>query len=451
MVGDTLGPFSCPAQACRRDGVAPEFENTKRFYLHWNSAHKPRCPRTDCPYNSQDLSKPTKWNFVRHWSTHFPELAVNKSACGKCQKLFPNASDRDRHAAKCEGGAAAANRSSTSSRELEIEDVAGPNGQAAPDLHSEEWIETIADPNHASSLPHTLLMSSIGDSTSSGTCPGELSFEQAVTIPTFSSQLVNPFASPTHDFTAFDQMHPSSPLQHLFPHVAQGQRAFGRPQEANAPYTGSRSNHGSNKHSLRPVTVPEGTPSMSRKRANEDSSVHASKRHRSSMENVGNVSASFSCTETHLGIAGSGQIPFAGASGGTMFYEIDTVLEPVIPDSETHIPEAIVLTNGNDAISSSSKFASIRPRASRKPHTQFECISHSTTVSSSPHVEAQKRIVAVKTTLSFIGGRQETTRDLHTWIRKLTHKRRKTADTTSLRVNDILVSKKTRYPRVRTH
>jgi hypothetical protein len=197
--------------------------------------------------------------------------------------------------------------------------------------------------------------------------------------------------------------------------------------------------------------MPGGSLSNSRKRAVEGTVIHASKRHRSESNDAGNVSASFNSTGIHPGIAGPVGTSLAGASGSTTSREINIVLEPVIADSQLPIPATVVLADNEHSASSSSTFTGILPPTFLKLHTQNERISYSKIVSDSPHIVERTKIVVVKTTLSTLGGRREATRDHHKWIRTLTRKPRKITDATSLWVNDILVFKKTRYPRVRNH
>lgn len=98
---DTRAPFRCPARECRNGQLGTDFGDTKHFYRHWYDTHQPRCPRTDCRFHNQKLSKATQFYFLRHWRRHYPELLASRSKCGKCERLFVNAANRDRHARKC--------------------------------------------------------------------------------------------------------------------------------------------------------------------------------------------------------------------------------------------------------------------------------------------------------------------------------------------------------------
>jgi hypothetical protein len=110
MNDGTSEPFRCPAQGCHDVEQGSTFGDAKRFYLHWCSTHKPRCPRTDCKFSLKELSKTTESYFLRHWTTHFPELKPGQIACAKCGRHFANTSNRDRHAIKCVGGTSGDNR-----------------------------------------------------------------------------------------------------------------------------------------------------------------------------------------------------------------------------------------------------------------------------------------------------------------------------------------------------
>jgi hypothetical protein len=274
--------------------------------------------------------------------------------------------------------------------------------------------------------------------------PDVSSIKQAVAIPAPSLQLGNSFEGSVFDSTIFQQMLASPPSRHQLPSVAQGQSMF----HANAACT---TNHQSGQHLLRPTTMPDGSIVRSRKRAVEGTVIHASKRHRSESNDTRNVSASFNSTETHPGIAGPLEASVTGASRSYTSRETNTLLEPVIADSQQLIAATVVLADNVTSAQSSSTFTGIPPPTPLKPHTQLECISYRKIVSDSPHIVERTKIVVVKTTLSTLGGRREATRDHHKWIRTLTRKPRKITDATSLWVNDILVFKKTRYPRVRNH
>src|SRR4051812_16974122 len=91
---EALTAFRCPARECGHDESSPGFDDAKSFYVHWLSTHKPRCPRADCRYSIQDLSKTTESYFLRHWTTHFPKLNTSKSTCGKCGRQFANTNNR---------------------------------------------------------------------------------------------------------------------------------------------------------------------------------------------------------------------------------------------------------------------------------------------------------------------------------------------------------------------
>jgi hypothetical protein len=279
-----------------------------------------------------------------------------------------------------------------------------------------------------------------------GMLPDKSPAEQAVTVPPSSLQPVDPFAGSDYDFTAFAQMLASSSPWYSFPGSAQGQRAFGRLQDADAAYTASLTSHQSMQYSLRPTTISDGVIFNSRKRAVDDTAFQVSKRHRPRFNNAENLGASFSCTETYPDLAGPVKVSSAGAAGSTMFRETDSLLEPSIPEPQLHIP-----TYNNDdnyAASSSSMTVGIRPPTSLKPHIHFKRLSYSRNVPRSPHNKVRTRICAIKTTLSVSSGRRETTRARYTWTRKLIREPRKIEDVTTLFINNIYFKSWKREPRV---
>lgn len=307
MDDDALGPFSCPAQACQRDRVPPDFGDSKRFYLHWSSTHKPRCPRTDCKYSLQDLSKSTESYFVRHWSTHYPNLNAGKSACGKCGHQFANANNRDRHAAKCGDDTAGANWPSTAmpGHELESELFAGLSGHIVSDLGAQERSEGVANPDYIGSLSYDIGLSPLEESASSWIWPSEPSLEQAVTFPALSLQSTDPTLDLEHEYSSCEQML-ASPLQQCpFPGLTIDQSVTMHPQDAKML-------------------------SSSRKREIEDTMAHMSKRQQVYKDGVGNLSESLARTEPHSETAEPDNLMFAGALERTAIRDSNNVVESML-------------------------------------------------------------------------------------------------------------------------
>jgi len=425
MSDDVYGPFHCPAQECQRDQGDLDFGDAKRFYLHWVSTHKPRCPRTNCKYSLQDLSKSTESYFLRHWSSHFPNLNTNKSACGKCGREFANANNRDRHAAKCEGNAADANRIVTEAtgNDLEPDLVANLTGYVAPNLGSHDLPETATRWNLIGDVSYDARPSHLEDCTSSFAWLGEPSLGQEVTVPALSFQPTNTTANPENDYASFEQLLASPLPQHPFPGLAIDQCVMSQPEDTNAL-------------------------SSSRKRAIEHTAIHMSKRHQSIMDRVGNLSENFTDLDTYTETVEPSEVLLAEQPGRNALGESDIAPESMILGSQVHNPTIVTVANSVDTLTASATSMTTLPLRPLKHYTRLEYIYRSTQSSTSKHIEIRKKTAAVKTFVLSTSYPQASSYDHYTWIRKLTREPRKITDATSLLVNDILVSKRTRYPRV---
>lgn len=416
MSDEAHGPFHCPAQECQRGQGNLDFGDAKRFYLHWVSTHKPRCPRTNCKYSLQDLGKSTESYFLRHWSSHFPDLNTGKSVCGKCGREFVNTNNRDRHAAKCESNTADANRTITeaTANDLEPDLVTNLTGYAAQDLGFEGRPEANAHWDNIDDLSYDAGPSHLGVCMSSWAPLDEPSLEQEVTVPSLSLQPTNPTTNPQHDYASFEQMLASLLPQHLFRGIAIDRCATTEPEDTNAL-------------------------SSSSKRAIEDTAVHISKRHHSTIDRVGDLSESFTCTDPHTEAAEPGEFLFAEASGRTTFGQSGNIPESFISDSLARAPRKNVATSGVDGLTASASSTLTFPLRPLKKYDLLEYSYYGTQSSQAKHIEIYKKIAAVKTAVRSTSCLQASSYDHYTWIRKLTRKPRKITDATSLLVNDILV------------
>ena len=173
-------------------------------------------------------------------------------------------------------------------------------------------------------------------------------------------------------------------------------------------------------------------------------------RHQSILERVGNLSESFTCTDAYTEAAEPGEFLFAEVSGRTTFGESDNLPESVISESLARAPSEVVAINDVDTLTASASSTLTVPSRSLKTYGLLEYSYHGTKSSRAKQTEIYKKIAAVKTYVRSKRCLQASSYDHYTWIRKLTRKPRKITDATSLLVNDILVSKRTRYPRVST-
>lgn len=430
MGDDAHIPFRCPAQECQRGQVYLDVGDAKRFYLHWHATHKPRCPRTNCKYSLQDLSKTTESYFLRHWATHFPELKTGKSACGKCGQEFANANNRDRHALKCEGRTSVANISVTETAGLDLEHdlVTNPIRAVAPDFDSNEWLGVVADPDLVNDFLHGADSSLLEDLTTSEVQNVEPSDEPAFGFPEPSTQLTSLFANFENDYNIFERVIASS-LPQSPPSGTIVQSVLELPQDTPEQYCSeSSTDQGSATHPGWPMKMSNDLHPSSRKRTIEDATTQISKRRQ--------------CV---IGIDDSSNLSESTTLRGM---STDTV-KSTIPQSSLYTRELTRTTNDINAPMISTRQTMTLPLRPVKRYVCLEESCYNEQSSTSGHIDIHKQVVAVKAFLPSTNGLREVSYDHHTWIRKLKRKPRKTTDTTSLLVNDILYSKKTRYPRVR--
>jgi hypothetical protein len=404
------------------------------------------------------LKNSTQFDFLRHWSTHFPELNTSRSTCERCGREFANASNRNRHAAVCEGNTANANRTITEAPALELEPdlsanltepvdanrtiTQAPALELEPDLSANltEPVDANRTTTEAPALerePHLLanLIEPVvstpewldvdnGSANDAWLSQPEVqmsfspwlnvpSLEQAFANPTLSLQPANPTADLCHNYTNFGQM-PASTLQQCpFPGLAIDRFVTEHAENANMP-------------------------SSSRKRG-IDEATHPSKRYQSIMNGVGNRSESLSRADPYTETAELGEVPLAGISGRTVFGVSNIVSESMIPESQVRAPKNVVVSS-----------MTTLPRLLRQYDLLHSCY-HSVPSSESEHLEVHRQIVAVKTFVRSTSSLQPSSHDNHAWIRRITRERQNITDETSFLVNNILVSKKTRCSRVRDH
>ena len=449
MSDDTGRPFHCPAQECQQDQAGLDFGDAKRLYIHWISRHKPRCPRTDCKYSVQDLSKTSKSYFLRHWSTYFPHLNTGKSACDKCGRPFPNAANRDRHATKCGGQTTDAIRSveEATYHELELEHAPHVNEHAGPKLGAQEWSETIPDPRSDVHILYEVGVPPHGELMPLTASPGEPSLGQTF-VPTPRSQLSNPITDSEYDYAMFEKLLASPWPCQPFPDLAHDQRVFEDVSETTALYTENLADRSLDIHPSLSMEVPGEMPSSSRKRVLDDTTMLTSKRHQPFTDDVGSLIKGFAHTDVQADVATSNRSAFARASESTTFQGSNDILQPTVSKSQSRVS-----TNANnahhDAPVASSTFTTSLPLRPFRQYTPLVDGYYREHASKSRYIEVRKQVIAVKTYDQSTGCSREVSCEHHTWVRKLVRKPREITDATSLLVNDILVSKKTRYPRVR--
>jgi hypothetical protein len=450
MDDDAHGPFFCPDQECQKHQVAPVLGDAKRFYLHWLSTHKPKCPRTDCRYSLQGLSKTTESYFLRHWSSHFPNLNTGKSACGKCGREFANSNNRDRHSSRCQN--------STSTADFSSAESIGNGSEHGPASNQDSTIALNVDP-HAQSENVTSQDTFRFDSLSwdaelvapSGFITPSVWQAEALDKPAVSfsgqyAQLASSTVERGPDCNNLEQM--VTPSMSLCPShdIARSRHARELSQATNDLYTGSLTNHGSDVNLPWSMAILDAVPARSRKRACENTTPHTAKRHQTSVDDIRNINASF----TPQAFAENSEVVFSGASECANLYRSNGCPRPMIQGSPLPTTGDDTTTDGDGALWKHLTFAATPPLKPIRQHTQLETTCYSKTLPGSRRINVHSQVVAIKSYIPSENHLRVTTHDRHTLIRKLVFKPRKIKETTSLLVNNILMSKKTRFSRVRT-
>ena len=449
MGDDAHGPFFCPDQECQKHQVASGFGDAKRFYLHWLSTHKPKCPRTNCKYSLQGLSKTTESYFLRHWSSHFPNLNTGKSVCDKCGQEFANSNNRDRHSSRCQ--------SSTSAADFSSAEAIGNGSEHGPTSNQDSYMAVDVDP-HAQSenvtSQDTFDSLSWGAEPAASSCFINPSVWQAeafgkptVSFPGQYAQLASSTIERGPDCNNFEQMvTPSMPLCPSHD-IAGSRHARDLSQATNDLYTGSLTNHGSDVDLPWSMAILDAVPARSRKRACENATTHTAKRHQISVDDIRNIDASF----TLQAFAENSEVVFSGASECTNLYRSNGCPRSVIQGSPLPTTGDDTTTHGDGALWKHLAFAGTPPLKPIKQHTQLETTCYSKTLPGSRRINVRSQVVAIKSYIPSKSHLRAITHDRHTRIRKLVFKPRKVKETTSFLVNNILISKKTRFPRVRTN
>jgi hypothetical protein len=448
MGDDAHGSFYCPAHECQPDQGDPGYGDAKRFYLHWLCTHKPRCPRTDCKYSLQDLSKTTESYFLRHWSSHFPNLNTGKSACGKCGREFANSNNRDRHSSRCQ--------SSTSTADFSSAEATGNGSEHGPasnqdlnmavDVDPHAQSENLTGPDMVDSLSWDAELVASSGFVNPSVWQAEALEKPAVSFSGHYAQLASSTVERGPDCNDLDQMvTPSMPLCPSHD-IAGSRHARDLSQATNDLYTGSLTNHGSDVDLPWSMAILDAVPARSRKHACENVTTHTAKRHQTSVDDIRNIDASF----TLQAFAENSEVVFSGASECTNLYRSNGYPRPMVQRSPLHTVWDHTATCVDDALVKNLTFATTPPLKPIRQHTQLETICYSKTLSDSRRINVHSQVVAIKSYIPSENHLRATTHDRHTRIRKLVFKPRKIKETTSFLVNNILISKKTRFPRVRT-
>ncbi|GAB7331330.1 hypothetical protein MBLNU13_g02769t1 [Cladosporium sp. NU13] len=166
------------------------------------------------------------------------------------------------------------------------------------------------------------------------------------------------------------------------------------------------------------------------------------------MDGVGNLIENHSDFDPYTQTAEPGEVLLAEPPERDAHRESDVALESMVLVSQAHTSTSVAVTNGVDALTAPATSMTTLPLRPFKRYTLLERSYHCSQCSKAENIEVHKKTAAVKTLVRSTSCFQASSYDHYTWIRKLTRKHRKITDATSLLVNDILVSKRTRYPRI---
>jgi hypothetical protein len=409
MNDNTREPFRCPVQECH-DEQGSAFGDAKRFYLHWFATHKPRCPRTDCKYSLQDLSKTTESYFLRHWATHFPELKPEQSACAKCGQHFANANNRDRHAIKCVSGTSGDDQvvAEEIGRRDDMHATSDAVGAIAPDFGPFDWSGLVCDqePSDTNLLDGEHLF--LNEFAVPLVCMGEPTSMATVTTPmstTVSTMDLFYGYTTSGQSSAFSLPHDPFSLPIQWPRVTELE------EESANNFSGSRLNQMFDTNMLEATPGADAIAPSSRKRRFEGETTQRKRKCPAVMTDADHLVASFDLSDTHPGADNPGELRLSrGMTDGTV-----------------------------------SGRLLLRTRKQYTERTWTRTVSKQ----QSRQVCRSRQLIAVKSFVQTATGHQQVSYDHHTWVHKLVHGARRTTDTITILVNNVLVSKKTRFPRVR--
>jgi hypothetical protein len=439
MSDTTLQPFRCPAQICYNDEQGSSLGDAKRFYLHWLSVHKPRCPRTDCKFSLQDLSKTTESYFLRHWATHFPELNPGKTACDKCGRRFANANNRDRHAIKCESIASEADNMVTSTgygNDMEL-----PNnefGARAADLDCDGWAGIVGDTYLFGTLPsYDGDMSFLNEFAVSSVSLEDSSVVRTITSPMPTPLVAEPIVNLCPEYAMVENTHALPLLHGVFSQPLQAPRAVEFENEllVNDEYSKTYSDRMPGTRMLEATMIADTTTSSSRKRLCEGLLTEGTKRHQSA-----DLVAKSHSSQSRLRVERRHEALLHDGMASSMVQDTSSLQALSTQVHHQNVSGGFQATNSGELLRSETTINDSLPFRIRKQYME----SHSP----SRHVRKRKQLLVVKSFVQTGIEPPEVSCDVHTWIRKINHKHRKTTCTTSHLVNNVLISKETRFPRV---
>jgi hypothetical protein len=448
-MGDaTFEPFCCPVQGCNNNGQSRKFGDAKHFYLHWYSTHKPRCPRTDCKFSLKDLSKTTESYFSRHWATHFPELKSEQSACDKCGRHFANANNRDRHVARCTSGTSGDDRivAEETGHEFDLDAALDAVGATAPENDPFDWSGLMGDQGPSGTLLSEG-MSFLNEFALPSVCMVEPSSMTTVAPPISTRHDAVSTVNLDFGYTMVGQTSASSLPHDPFSLHVQGPRVVELEEELANNFSGANLDHMFDPNMFEVTTGADAAASNPRKRLWGGETTQREKRHQTVVIDADHSNASFNLLGPHRRDADPEEIWLSREMEGSMTQGSSFPLESTVPGQHQSKALSFQITDDHDYPLSHSTVSGSLPLRIRRVYTQ-KTWTRTVSKQQSRCVRRSKQLIAVKSCIRTATGHQQISYDHWIWVQKVVHRSRSTTDTTSFLVNNVLVSKKTRFPRV---
>jgi hypothetical protein len=196
------------------------------------------------------------------------------------------------------------------------------------------------------------------------------------------------------------------------------------------------------------TTGADGIASSSRKRPwGGEETTQRKKRHQTVATGADHFDASFSFSDTHPGADNPGASQISPGILGSMSQGGGFPLESAAPITPQRTSVSFQITDDCDYSVSRSALSGSLPLKTPKQY-KWEGWTDTVSEQQSRYIRQSRQLIAVRSLIQTAAGHQQVSYDYHTWIHKLVHGSRRTTDTTAILINNVLVSKKTRFPRV---
>jgi hypothetical protein len=249
-------------------------------------------------------------------------------------------------------------------------------------------------------------------------------------------------------YTMVGQTSAFSPPHDPFSLPVQAPRVIELEEESANNFSGAKLDHMFDPNVLKVTTGADAVASTSRKRLWEGETTQREKRHQNAFIDADHSIASFDFPDLHRIDSNPGEIRLSRETQGPMIQSSSFPLESTAPVQHQSTAVSFQITDDHDYPLSHRTVSGSLPLRIRKQYTQ-KTWTRTVSKKQSRCVRRSKQLIAVKSFIQTATGHQQVSGDHHLWVHKVVHGSRRTIDTTSIIVNNVLVSKKTRFPRVR--